>query len=129
MVAMEFNRAFRHPNVARAIGRREPGLRPAPEGAGRCADGRAVGQLLVDPGPLKARDAAWQALQWTAHQGGHARAQLGVVSWPPLIWAANSPQWLDRFKGTHIADVTKVWETGGRDHPGAAGGRTRPGRR
>jgi hypothetical protein len=40
---------------------------------------------------------------------------LQFVSWPPLVWAAASPQWLDLFKGTHIADCARVWETGGHD--------------
>jgi hypothetical protein len=41
--------------------------------------------------------------------------QLEGVSWPPLIFAANSPRWLEIFKGTKIADAAKVWETGGHD--------------
>ena len=35
--------------------------------------------------------------------------QIKAVAWPPLIWGAASPQWLDQFKGTRIADITKVW--------------------
>jgi ABC-type glycerol-3-phosphate transport system substrate-binding protein len=62
----------------------------------------------------KNRDAAWQALKWLHTREGLFGAQLGVMAWPPLISAATSPQWLDRFKGTRIADVIKVWETGGR---------------
>ena len=41
--------------------------------------------------------------------------QIQAVSWPPLVAAASSPQWLDPFKGTHVADVAKVWQTGGHD--------------
>ena len=63
----------------------------------------------------KARDAAWAALRWTYTKEGQQSPQLEAVSWPPIVAAANSPQWLELFKGTRIADVSKVWESGGHD--------------
>ncbi|HEV2126977.1 MAG TPA: hypothetical protein VGW38_29885, partial [Chloroflexota bacterium] len=38
---------------------------------------------------------------------------LLAVSWPPLVWASDSPQWQTEYKGTRIADVTDVWRKGG----------------
>jgi hypothetical protein len=40
---------------------------------------------------------------------------MTMTPWPALIWAANTPQWLDTFKGSRITDVSKAWETGGHD--------------
>jgi hypothetical protein len=54
-------------------------------------------------------------LRWTHTREGMLGPQLEGVSWPPLIFAANSPRWLEIFKGTHIQDCAKVWETGGHD--------------
>jgi hypothetical protein len=42
-------------------------------------------------------------------------AQIKAVAWPPLIWAADTPQWKEQFAGSKIAEVSRVWETGGHD--------------
>jgi hypothetical protein len=46
---------------------------------------------------------------------GFKGPMLDFVAWPSLTWAAGSAEWLDKFKGTHIADCAKAWETGGHD--------------
>ena len=115
MVAMEINHPFRRPNVARAIGAENLDYAPPPKGPG----GRQTAVLWGNSWSVlalsRAKDAAWQVLRWTHTREGMLGPQLDVVSWPSLIWAANSPQWQERFKGTHIADATRVWESGGRD--------------
>jgi hypothetical protein len=54
-------------------------------------------------------------LRWTYSKEGQQSPLLEAVSWPPVVAAAASPKWLELFKGTHIADVSKVWESGGHD--------------
>ena len=63
----------------------------------------------------KARDAAWAALRWTYTKEGQQSPLLEALSWPPIISSANSPKWLELFKGTRIGDVSKTWESGGHD--------------
>jgi hypothetical protein len=46
---------------------------------------------------------------------GAVAPQITAISWPPLVWAAGTPQWLDQFKGTGVADVARAWESGGHD--------------
>jgi multiple sugar transport system substrate-binding protein len=113
MLAMEFNHAFRFPNASRALGSQ---LEFAPPPAGPRGAQTAVmwGNSWSIMALGKNREAAWQALKFLHTKEGVFGPQLGVMAWPPLIWAANSPQWLDRFKGTRIGDVVKVWETSGR---------------
>ena len=62
----------------------------------------------------KVKDAAWKALRWVElTREGMLSPQIKAIAWPPLIAAADAPEWKDQFKGTRIAEVTKVWETGG----------------
>jgi hypothetical protein len=46
---------------------------------------------------------------------GVTTAQIKAVSWPSVVSAASSPEWLEIFKGTRIEDVSKVWQTNGHD--------------
>jgi hypothetical protein len=53
-------------------------------------------------------------LHWLHTKEGMLNAShLGSIAWPPLVWAGKDPKWLDQFKGTHIADCQKIWETAG----------------
>jgi ABC-type glycerol-3-phosphate transport system substrate-binding protein len=115
MVAMEINGSFRHTNVRAAIGAQNLDFAPPPKGptgSQRSSVGGNAWSILT---LSKARDAAWAALKWSHTKEGMLGPQLEGVSWPPLIFAANSPQWLEIFKGTKIAEAAKVWETGGHD--------------
>jgi len=69
----------------------------------------------VDAILQRAKEAAWQALRWLHTREGMLVPQITAIAWPPLIWAAGTPQWQDQFRGTRIAEATKVWETGGHD--------------
>ena len=95
---------------------REPGLRPAAQGAGGQQTASRRGQRVVAMANLsKAKEAAWRCLKWLHTKEGMLTPQLKAVSWPPLIWAGSAPEWLEIFKGTKINDVARVWETGGHD--------------
>jgi ABC-type glycerol-3-phosphate transport system substrate-binding protein len=63
----------------------------------------------------KAKEASWRVLKWIHSKEGMLGPQLRAVSWPPLVWAASSPEWLEIFKGTHIDDVSAIWQSGGHD--------------
>ena len=45
---------------------------------------------------------------------GMLSPQIKAIAWPPLIAAADAPEWKDQFKGTRMAEAARVWETGGR---------------
>lgn len=35
------------------------------------------------------------------------------MGWPPITYAGEAPIWADKFKGTKVNDVVKVWATAG----------------
>lgn len=115
MVAMEFNGLFRHTNARAGIGAENLDFAPPPKGPTGIQRVSVGGNAWSIVALSKARDAAWQALKWTHTRDGMLGPQLGAVSWPPVIWAAQSPKWLEIFKGTNIPDCAKAWETGGHD--------------
>lgn len=115
MVAMEFNGVFRHTNVRAAIGEENMDFAPPPKGPTGVQTASVAGNAWSIMQLSKAKDAAWQVLRWIHSREGMLAPQIKAVAWPPLIWAADTPQWKDQFKGTHIADCSKVWETGGHD--------------
>jgi multiple sugar transport system substrate-binding protein len=115
MAAMEINGLFRHTNVRAAIGNENLDFAPPPKGPTGIQRASVGGNSWSILALSKARDAAWAALKWTHTREGMLGPQLEGVSWPPLIFAASSPRWLDLFKGTNIQDCAKVWETGGHD--------------
>ena len=115
MVAMEINGVFRHTNVRAAIGAENLDFAPPPKGPGGAQRVAVAGNAWSILNSSKARDAAWAALHWTYTKEGQQSPLLEAVSWPPVVAAANSPKWLELFKGTRIADVSKVWESGGHD--------------
>jgi ABC-type glycerol-3-phosphate transport system substrate-binding protein len=115
MVAMELNGLFRHVTVRAAIGAEHLDFAPPPKGPTGLQRVAVGGNAWSIMALSKARETAWKVLKWTFGKEGMAGPLLQFVSWPPLTWAAASPQWLDLFKGTHIADCARVWETGGHD--------------
>jgi multiple sugar transport system substrate-binding protein len=115
LVAMEFNGLFRHTNVRAAIGAQNLDFAPPPKGPNGIQRVAVAGNAWSILNTSKAQDAAWAALRWTYSKEGQQSPLLEAVSWPPVVAAAASPKWLELFKGTHIADVSKVWESGGHD--------------
>jgi ABC-type glycerol-3-phosphate transport system substrate-binding protein len=115
MVAMEINGLFRHTNVRAAIGAENLDFAPPPKGPTGIQRVSVGGNAWSILALSKARDAAWEALKWTYSKDGQQSPLLEGVSWPPIVSAASSPRWLEIFKGTHIADCAKTWETGGHD--------------
>ena len=114
MVAMEMNGLFRHVTARTALGAENLDFAPPPKGPGG-AQRVAVGTNAWSIMQLsKAKEAAWKVLKWTFTKEGMTPL-IPFFSWPALIWAANTPQWLEIFKGSRITDVSKVWETGGHD--------------
>jgi multiple sugar transport system substrate-binding protein len=114
MVAMEINGVYRHTNVRAGIGAQNLDFAPPPKGPGgqtASVAGNAWSILQAS----KAKDAAWKALRWTHSKEGMLSPQIKAVAWPPLVWAADAPQWKEQFAGTKIAEVSRVWETGGHD--------------
>ena len=116
MVAMEINGLFRRATVLPAIGPENLDFAPPPKGPKGAQHASVAGNAWALLSQSKAKDAAWQVLKWLyTTKEGQATPQIKAVAWPPLIATANSAAWLDQFKGTHIADCAKVWETGGHD--------------
>jgi multiple sugar transport system substrate-binding protein len=114
MVAMEINGVYRHAQVRPAIGAQNLDFAPPPKGPGgqtASVAGNAWSIMQLS----KSKDAAWKALRWTHTREGMLSAQIKAVAWPPLIWAADTPQWKEQFAGSKIAEVSRVWETGGHD--------------
>jgi ABC-type glycerol-3-phosphate transport system substrate-binding protein len=115
MVAMEFNGLFRHTNARAGIGAQNLDFAPPPKGPTgiqRVAVGGNGWSILAGS---KAKDAAWAALRWTYSKEGSTSPLLEAVSWPPILSAANSPKWLETFKGSKITDCSAVWQSGGHD--------------
>lgn len=63
----------------------------------------------------KAQETAWQIIKWVQSKEGALKTPYFKtgIGWPPMLWAADSPEWIDQFKGTNIAALKKVWETAG----------------
>jgi multiple sugar transport system substrate-binding protein len=115
MTAMEFNGVFRHTNVRASIGADNLDFAPPPKGPGGIQTASVAGNAWSIVQLSKAKDAAWKALKWIHTKEGMLSPQIQAVAWPPLVWAADAPQWKDQFKGTKIAEVSKVWDTNGHD--------------
>jgi multiple sugar transport system substrate-binding protein len=117
MVAMEINGLFRHISVRAAIGNDNLDVAPPPRGPTGIQTAAMAGNGWSIMALSKAREAAWKVLRWLHSREGMLGPQIQAVAWPPVIWAAQTPQWLDQFKGTGIASVVEVWQRGGRPLP------------
>lgn len=114
MVAMEMNGVYRYSAARDALGAQKLDFAPPPKGpGGQTVSVAGDGWSILSQG--KARDAAWRVLHWLHTKEGMTGPVLPALSWPPLVAVANSPAWMDQFKGTKIAEATRVWETGGHD--------------
>ena len=115
MVAIDIDGSFRHAPARQAIGAANLDFAPPPKGPRGHQTATVGGNGWAISSLSKAKEAAWRCLKWMHSKEGMLTAQLKAVSWPPVIWAASSPEWLEIFKGTHIEDCSKVWQTGGHD--------------
>jgi ABC-type glycerol-3-phosphate transport system substrate-binding protein len=113
MVAIEINGLGRFIDIRKAIGAENLDFAPPPKGPAGIQKVRVAGNSWSVPSQSQHHDAAWQLLKWLHTKQGLISPQLRAISWPPLVWAAQTPQWMDQFKGTHIGDVQNVWRTGG----------------
>jgi multiple sugar transport system substrate-binding protein len=113
MAAMEISGNFRHTNIRAAIGE---ALDYAPPPRGPAAQTAAMaGNAWSIMSTSRVKDAAWKVLKWVElTKEGMLSPQIKAIAWPPLIAAADAPEWKDQFKGTRMAEAAKVWETGGR---------------
>ena len=115
LVAMEISGIHRHTNIRAAIGAEQMEIVPPPRGPAAQTAAMA-GNAWSILSTSKVKDAAWKVLRWVElTREGMLSPQIKAIAWPPLIAAADAPEWKDQFKGTRIAEATKVWETGG--HP------------
>jgi ABC-type glycerol-3-phosphate transport system substrate-binding protein len=114
MVAMEINGLFRHTNARAGIGAQNLDFAPPPKGKVQMAT--VGGNAWAMSSLSKAQEAAWRCLKWLFSKEGQANESLlKAVSWPSIVATASTPQWLEIFKGTHIDDVSAVWQSGGHD--------------
>lgn len=116
MTAIEINGLFRRATAQPALGEGNLDFAPPPKGPKGEQHASVAGNAWALLKLSKAQDAAWAVLKWLyTTKEGQATPQIKAVAWPPVVATANSPAWLDQFKGTHIQDCAKVWETGGHD--------------
>jgi ABC-type glycerol-3-phosphate transport system substrate-binding protein len=115
MVAMEFNGLSRRSAIAAAIGSNNLDFAPPPKGPTGIQTAAVGGNGFSILTQSKAIDASWEVLRWLHSKEGMVSPHIQVISGPPVIAAANSPQWLDMFKGTHFADCVAVFAKAGHD--------------
>jgi ABC-type glycerol-3-phosphate transport system substrate-binding protein len=111
--AMEFNGIVRHNTIKPFVGEHLAYV-PPPRGVKQTASlgGNAYSIMALS----KNRDLAWDFLMWLhSREGFLDTPQFDTIAWPPTLWAAREPTWLERFKGTNITDVIEVWEKHGHD--------------
>jgi multiple sugar transport system substrate-binding protein len=91
-------------------------LLPPPKGPGGAQTARVVGNAWSILTLSKNPDPSWLVLKWLHTKDGLLGAgagQLKGMGWPPIVYAGEAPIWADQFKGTHVADLIKVWTTAG----------------
>jgi len=115
LVAMAIGDISRHQDIRNALGTENVDFTPTPKGPSGARSARVYSNNWSILSLSKARDAAWDLLKWTHSKEGLSGPQLRAIGWPPVKWASQAPVWMDTFKGTHIADVQKLWEASGHD--------------
>ena len=87
---------------------------PPPKGPTGIQQARVAGNSWSILNLSKAQDGAWAVLKWMQTKDILKTPYLKTgIGWPAMTWAAQSPDWIDQFKGTNIAALQKVWETAG----------------
>ena len=108
MVAMEQNGMFRHSNIRPDIGAQNLDFAPPPKGPSGIQTTAVGGNSWCIMSLSKVKEAAWEVLKANHSKEAMLGPQIGSIAWPPLVWAANSPQWLDQFKGTSVVAASDV---------------------
>jgi multiple sugar transport system substrate-binding protein len=116
MAAMEIDGLFRHSNIRPAIGAENLDFAPPPKGPTGIQTTAVGGNSWAIMGLSKVKDAAWEALKANHSKEALLGPQIGSIAWPPTVWAASSPQWLDQFKGTHVVEVQDVAQKAPHDY-------------
>ncbi len=110
-VAIQIDYLGGHAAAREALGADALDFAPPPKGPTGIQMARVAGNSWSILSLSKVQEAAWQVLKWTHTKEGMLNTpQMQAIAWPPLIWAAESPQWLAPFKGTRIEDAQKVWQ-------------------
>jgi ABC-type glycerol-3-phosphate transport system substrate-binding protein len=113
MAAIEINGLGGATEIRAAIGKEHLDFAPPPRGPSGIQQARVAGNswsvLKLSPNA----DAAWAVLRWLHTREGLIGPQLQAVSWPPLVWAAETPQWKAEYEGTRILEATGVWRRAG----------------
>ena len=88
---------------------------PPPKGPTGAQVARIAGNCFSILSLSKAQESVWQVIKWMQSKEGTLKTSYFKtgIGWPPQLWAADSPEWIDQFKGTSIADLRKVWQTAG----------------
>lgn len=100
----------------RELGAGNVDVLPPPKGPNGHQTARVVGNAWSILSLSKNADPAWLVLRWLHTKEGLLGAgsgQLLGMGWPPIVYAGEAPIWADKFRGTRIADVIKVWTTAG----------------
>mgnify|MGYP001163433487 CR=1 FL=1 len=114
MVALEINDFYRRADIVATIGAANVGYAPMPKGPSGVQSAEVAGNAWSIMSLSKVKDSAWSALAWTlGKEGLLSTPQLQALGWPSIIWAAESPQWMEQFKGSTIKDVSDVWASAG----------------
>jgi multiple sugar transport system substrate-binding protein len=111
--AMEINGLGGAIDIRTDIGAENLDYAPPPKGPGGIQQARVAGNSWSVLTLSKEQDAAWKMLKWLHTKEGLISPQLIAISWPPLTWAADTPEWQKDYKGTHVTDVTDVWRKAG----------------
>jgi len=111
--AMEINGLGSIIDMRTDVGAENIDVAPPPKGPGGIQQARVAGNSWSILSLSKEHDASWKVLKWLHTKEGMISPQLIAVSWPPLVWAADAPEWQKDYKGTRIHDVTDVWRKAG----------------
>jgi multiple sugar transport system substrate-binding protein len=113
LVAMAIGDISRHQDIRNALGAENLDFAPTPKGPTGIRSARVYSNDWSILSLSKAQDAAWEVLKWTHSKEGMSGPQLQAIGWPPVKWASQTPQWIEPFKNSHVADAQKLWETNG----------------
>jgi len=88
---------------------------PPPKGPTGLQTARVAGNSWSILSMSKAQESAWQLIKWAQSKEGALKTPYFKtgIGWPPMLWAAEAPEWIDQFKGTNIASLQKVWQNAG----------------
>ncbi len=110
MAAMEINGNFRHSNIRKGIGVENLDFAPPPKGMRQSVSVGGNGWSI-----LKLSKVVEALTTIYVNRDVALGPQLQAVSWPPVIYAEETKEWLSIFEGTHILDAAAAWRKDGHD--------------